>query len=269
MKDKPPLMGAAEEDLLLARVARGDQSSRDRLVLAHQGLVGAIAARQARRSGTPYEELFQEGMTGLLEAIEKFDRTQGTRLVTYATYLIEGRIKRALGRSTMEDLYPDMDVLVAPAGEDGDRDDGEEVADSISRLERTVDFLPANARSHKKVRAAAPTEPDERSAALAAVLAHAVEFGSLPEQSYYARLAERKIRPHLGPGFGEIRAFRDRHLGGGLIAPDEVAGWIARQAAAEGPPVCSLFARAASWRRSRGARRATYEQVAGGLRRLA
>ena len=128
MEQKPRRMGAAEEDLLLALVARGNRSARDRLVLAHQGLVGAIAAREARRSGKPYEELFQEGMTGLLDAIERFDRTQETRLVTYATYLIAGAIKQALRRSAMEDLYPDMDVLMAPGDEVGDRNDGEEIS---------------------------------------------------------------------------------------------------------------------------------------------
>ena len=73
------------------------------------------------------------------------------------------------------------------------------------------------------------------------MVAHAVEFGSLPEQHHYAELADHKIHPELGPGFAEIRVFRERHLVNGLLAPEAIPGWIAWQAAADGDPAAGYL----------------------------
>ena len=75
------------------------------------------------------------------------------------------------------------------------------------------------------------------------MIAHAVEYGSLPEQQLLRdELARARSVPALGPGFAEIRAFRDRHLGGGPIGPRRgIAGWIGRQGEAEGPPVSAYL----------------------------
>ncbi len=71
--------------------------------------------------------------------------------------------------------------------------------------------------------------------ALAAVVAHAVEYGSLGEQLYYANLASRQIHPQRGPGFNEIGEFRSSHLPDGLISREEVGVWIERHLSDEGP----------------------------------
>jgi RNA polymerase sigma factor (sigma-70 family) len=239
VRDTGQRLSAAEEDLLLARVAYGNQSARDRLVLAHRGLVAAIAARHAKGSGRSYEELVQEGMTGLLVAIDRFDRTRGTRLSTYATYYIEGAIKRVLDEPPPEDAT-DMDtfgVFDAKDLDDDDEEEEEEEEEELTLPEGSLTSKPSSrpvARSHK--RGGAASGSNERAAALAAIIAHAVEYGSLDEQLYYARLARRKVTPNNGPGFGEIRAFRERYLAGGLIAQGKLASWIARQASAEGEP---------------------------------
>ena len=237
MTEKRPRLSAAEEDLLLARVAWGDQSARDRLVVAHARLVAACARRYARSSGLSYDDLYQQGMSGLFEAIRRFDRTRGTRLSTYATFWIMGMMKRTPRRADLEELYPDMDVLGAAAG--GDEAQPELPAPRPAAA-RPDDSPPPKGRSHKRARPV-PVGPDRRSEALAAVLAHAVEFGSLPEQHYYAELAEHQIRPELGPGFAEIRAFRERHLPDGLLAPEAIPGWIAWQRAVEGEPAAGYL----------------------------
>jgi len=236
MTQKRPRLSAAEEELLLARVAWGDKSARDRLVLAHHDLVAAYARRHASRSGLAYEDLYQQGMSGLFEAIARFDRSRGTRLSTYATPWIMGMMKRTPGRVDLEDLYPDMDVLGAEEGDEA----RPELPAPRAAAAQPDDPSPPKGRSHKRARPVA-VGPDPRSEALALVLAHAVEWGSLPEQNHYAKLALQQIHPELGPGFGEIHRFRERHLPQGLLAPQAVPGWIAWQAAAEGDPAAGYL----------------------------
>ena len=236
MEDRPPRMGAHEEDLLLATAAHGDSRARERLVMALEGRVATAARRYARRSGKPYDDLYEEGMVGLLIAIERFDRSRGTRLVTYATYWIEGLMKRLLGGPALEELYPDMDVMSAPDPDDEEVDErGDDLGIEAARLAPPPKDGAARspAQSHKKGKAAGAT--DGRSAALAVVVAHAVEHGSLGEQLRCSTLARRKIHPHRGPGFTEICEFRSRHLPDGLVSPQEVGVWIERHLSDEGP----------------------------------
>jgi hypothetical protein len=232
-------MGAAEEDFLLARAARGDGRARDLLVMASEGSVVAAARRYARRSGLPYDDLYSEGMVGLLIAIERFDRSRPTRLITYATYWIEGRIKRLIGTPVREEPCPDMDVLSAPDCDDEDEESGHDRGDDeVSPGSLDDDGAAGSVRSHKKgkePRGEATGATDGRSAALAAVVAHAVEHGSLGEQLYYADLAARQIHPHRGSGFSEIGEFRASHLPDGLISPEEVGVWIECHLVDEGP----------------------------------
>ena len=72
---------------------RRDPASRERLILAHQWLVRALAARFAG-SGEPLEDLVQVGNVGLIRALDRFDPCHGTRFTTFATPTILGEIKR-------------------------------------------------------------------------------------------------------------------------------------------------------------------------------
>lgn len=211
----------------------GNKRARDRLVLANQGLVAAYARRFAKRSGLPYDDLYQQGMSGLLEAIKRFDRSRGTRLSSYATPWIMGMMKRTQGRTDLEELYPDMDVLAIA-------EDDDEAPRSRPAASQPDDSSPPKGRSHKRARPI-PVGPDRRSEALALVLVHAVACGSLPEQDHFAKLALHQIRPELGPGFGEIDRFRERHLPQGLLAPQAVPGWIAWQVEAAGRPAAGYL----------------------------
>jgi RNA polymerase sigma factor (sigma-70 family) len=233
-------MGAAEEELLLARAARGDGRAKERLVAAHTSSVAAAARRYARRSGQSFDDLYDEGMVGLLVAIERFDRSRPTRLITYATYWIEGQMKRLIGGPDREELYPDMDVLSAPDCDGEDEKSSDHFGDGeVPSASLDDDSAVGPARSHKKSKEPQDSKEaratDGRSVALAAVVAHAVEYGSLGEQLHYADLASRQIHPHLGPGFNEIREFRRSHLPDRLISPEDVGAWIERHLADEGP----------------------------------
>jgi len=66
---------------------------RERLILAHMNLVRYLARKFANR-GEPLDDLIQVGTIGLINAIDRFDPSRGTRFATYATPTIVGEIRR-------------------------------------------------------------------------------------------------------------------------------------------------------------------------------
>lgn len=98
---KAPLLSPAQEIVLAKRVERGDRQAREELLNANVRLVASVARRYLGR-GLPLEDLMQEGMIGLIRAIEKYNYRKGYRFSTYATHWIRQAVSRALanqGRS--------------------------------------------------------------------------------------------------------------------------------------------------------------------------
>ena len=79
----------------IERAQRGDKGERDRLVLDNKPLVWSMVGRFSS-AGKDKEELFQIGMIGLMQAIDRFDTTYEVRFSTYAVPLILGEIRRFL-----------------------------------------------------------------------------------------------------------------------------------------------------------------------------
>ncbi len=79
----------------IERAQRGDKGERDRLVVDNMPLVWSMVGRFSS-SGKDKEELFQIGMIGLMQAIDRFDTTYNVRFSTYAVPLILGEIRRFL-----------------------------------------------------------------------------------------------------------------------------------------------------------------------------
>ena len=90
-----PLLSAEEEQVLAKRVVDGDQSAKNQLTEANLRLVVSIAKKYSGR-GLHILDLIQEGNTGLIRAVDKFDYTKGNKFSTYATWWIRQAITRAI-----------------------------------------------------------------------------------------------------------------------------------------------------------------------------
>ncbi|MDP9376473.1 MAG: sigma-70 family RNA polymerase sigma factor [Actinomycetota bacterium] len=89
------LLTPAEEIELAKRIEKGDLAAKERMINSNLRLV-VSNARRYQGQGLALGDLIQEGMLGLIRAVEKFDWRKGFRFSTYATLWIRQAIQRGL-----------------------------------------------------------------------------------------------------------------------------------------------------------------------------
>jgi RNA polymerase primary sigma factor len=100
-----PLLTAEEEIDLAKRIEKGDLEAKEKLFNSNLRLVISIANRYPE-NGLKNSDIIQEGMAGLMRAVEKFDWRKGFKFSTYATLWIRQSIGRGLVNTGQEIRVP-------------------------------------------------------------------------------------------------------------------------------------------------------------------
>lgn len=99
------ILSMQEEIELGKKIKKGDKEARTKLIQSNLRLVASIAKKYARY-GLSFQDLIQEGNTGLITAVEKYDFSLGYKFSTYATWWIKQSIYKAISEQSYSMKVP-------------------------------------------------------------------------------------------------------------------------------------------------------------------
>ncbi len=139
-----PLLSEEEERNLLFK--KDDPISREKLILSNMKLVKKIVKRFPNNP-----DVFNEGIVGLIEAIDKFDVSEGTKLSTYATYWIKcrcfewvlnnNRMLKMPGNMDKKKIFFQIGKAKSEIQKDGEEDTVANLADRMIVNEKDVEEM--------------------------------------------------------------------------------------------------------------------------------
>jgi RNA polymerase primary sigma factor len=193
------LLTAAEEIELAKRIEKGDTAAKNRMIESNLRLVVSNAKRY-RGLGLPFLDLIQEGIIGLIRAVEKFDHRRGFKFSTYATWWIRQAMQRALQQQSRTIRIPvhvgqELSRVRAAerrlAGELGRDPTSDEVAQSVGMSIGQLEELRAVERIPVSLEARVGTDGETELGALLP------QQGPTPFDELEVELAETSIRRAL------------------------------------------------------------------------
>jgi RNA polymerase primary sigma factor len=193
------LLTAADEVELAKRIEKGDTDAKNRMIESNLRLVVANAKRY-RGLGLPFLDLIQEGILGLIRAVEKFDHRRGFKFSTYATWWIRQAMQRALQQQSRtiripvhvgQELSRVRQAERKLSGELGRDPTGEEVAAHVGLTIEQLDELRAAERVPVSLETKVGTDGDTELGALLP------QEGPSPFDELEVELAEKSIRKAL------------------------------------------------------------------------
>jgi RNA polymerase primary sigma factor len=194
-----PLLTAAEEVELAKRIEKGDTAAKNRMIESNLRLVVSNAKRY-RGLGLPFLDLIQEGIIGLIRAVEKFDHRRGFKFSTYATWWIRQAMQRALQQQSRTIRIPvhvgqELSRVRAAerrlAGELGRDPTPEEVAEHVGMSVQQLEDLRAAERIPVSLETRVGSDGDTELGALLP------QEGPTPFDELEVELAETSIRKAL------------------------------------------------------------------------
>lgn len=103
--DQHPVLSVEEERDLIFKAQRGDIKARDKLVFSNLRYVVKNAKNYLHRGFTK-EDVIEEGIIGLIIAVEKFDLDKDVRFITYA--------KTWINKTSLDAIYNTADMIRLP-----------------------------------------------------------------------------------------------------------------------------------------------------------
>jgi RNA polymerase primary sigma factor len=194
-----PLLTATEEVELAKRIEKGDTAAKNRMIESNLRLVVSNAKRY-RGLGLPFLDLIQEGIIGLIRAVEKFDHRRGFKFSTYATWWIRQAMQRALqqqSRTIRIPVHVGQELARVRAaerrlsGELGRDPTPEEVAKAVDLSVEQLEALRAAERIPVSLEARVGADGDTELGALLP------QEGPTPFDELEVELAETSIRKAL------------------------------------------------------------------------
>jgi RNA polymerase sporulation-specific sigma factor len=132
------------ERALWGKLRDGDEESREKLILAYRPMVFWLA-KKFRVPYSSYPDLIQEGMVGLISAVDNFELARNNKFITYAYYKVRGRMANFLQRSEARAPLPvEEEYLESPDSFAADLDNMEwalalnDGFNSLPRREREI-----------------------------------------------------------------------------------------------------------------------------------
>lgn len=114
---RPSLDPAVEDDATLVTAAReGDRIAEETLILRYTRLVRSCA-RPLFLAGGDNEDLLQEGLLGLLDAIREFDCRRDAAFATFARVCVQNRLRSAV-RSAAREKHMALNAAVPWEGQE-------------------------------------------------------------------------------------------------------------------------------------------------------